>query len=63
MLEKALRQIEQGIPPEQAVTELVRSLSNKILHEPSRQLRLSAFQNDEGNPLLDAARQLFNIKD
>ncbi len=63
VLEKALRQIEQGIPPEQAMSELARALTNKILHEPSRQLRLSAFQNDEANPLLAAARQLFNIKD
>ncbi len=63
VLERALRQIEQGIAPEQAMSELARTLTNKILHEPSRQLRLSAFQNDEANPLLDAARQLFNIKD
>lgn len=63
VLEKALRQIEQGIPPEQAMSELARALTNKILHEPSRQLRLSAFQSDEANPLLAAARQLFNIKD
>ncbi len=63
VLEKALRQIEQGIPPEQAMSELARALTNKILHEPSRQLRLSAFQNDEANPLLAAARQLINIKD
>jgi glutamyl-tRNA reductase len=63
VLEKALRQIEQGVAPEQAMAELARTLTNKILHEPSRQLRLSAFQHDEANPLLDAARQLFNLKD
>ena len=63
VLEKALKQIEQGMPPEQAMTEMARSLTNKLLHEPSRQLRLSAFQYDETNPLLDAARQLFNLKD
>ena len=60
-LEKALKQIEQGISPEQAMTELARTLTNKLLHEPSRQLRQSGF--DEDGMLLESARRLFNIKD
>jgi glutamyl-tRNA reductase len=60
-LEKALRQLDQGLSPEQVMTELARSLTNRILHEPSRQLRLSGF--DEDGQLLDSARRLFNIKD
>lgn len=61
--QKALRQLDQGLPPEQVLTEMARALSNKILHEPSRQLRQSAFDNDEENPLIAAAHHLFNIKD
>ena len=59
--EKSLKQLEQGIPAEQVVTELVRALSKKLLHEPSRQLRQSGFDID--NKLIEAARSLFNIKD
>jgi glutamyl-tRNA reductase len=60
-LEKALKQLEQGFTPEQAMTELARSLTNRLLHEPSRQLRQSGFEEDD--QLLDSARRLFNIKD
>jgi len=60
-LEKALKQLEQGISPELAMAELARSLTNKLLHEPSRQLRQSGF--DEDGQLLESARRLFNIKD
>ncbi len=60
-LDKAIRQLEQGIAPEQAMAELARSLTNRLLHEPSRQLRQSGF--DEDGQLLESARRLFNIKD
>lgn len=60
-LVKALRQLQQGMPAEQAMAELARSLTNKLLHEPSRQLRQSGF--DEDGQLLESARRLFNIKD
>ncbi len=60
-LEKALRQLEQGLPADQVMAELARSLTNRLLHEPSRQLRLSGF--DEDGQLLESARRLFNIKD
>lgn len=62
-VDKALRQLEQGMNAEMVMTELARTLTNKLLHEPSRQLRLSAFESDENNPMIDAARRLFNIKD
>jgi glutamyl-tRNA reductase len=61
LVEKALKQLEQGTDAEQVVTDLARTLTNKLLHEPSRQLCQSGFDND--NNLLDAARRLFNIKD
>lgn len=60
-LEKALKQLELGMTPEQAMAELARSLTNRLLHEPSRQLRQSGF--DEDGQLLESARRLFNIKD
>ena len=62
-VDKALRQLEQGASAEMVMTELARTLTNKLLHEPSRQLRQSAFESDENNPMIDAARRLFNIKD
>ncbi len=61
LLEKAKKQLEQGLPVEDILNDLARSLTNKLLHEPSRQLRQSGFDTD--NNLIEAARSLFNIKD
>jgi glutamyl-tRNA reductase len=60
-LAKALKQLEQGVPPQQAMAQLARGLTNRLIHEPSRQLRQSGFEDDDH--LLDSARRLFNIKD
>jgi len=61
LLEKALKQLEQGLPADQVINDLARTLTKKLLHEPSRQLRQSGFNTD--NNLIEAARSLFNIKD
>jgi len=61
LLEKALKQLGQGLPAEQVINDLARTLTKKLLHEPSRQLRQSGFNTD--NNLIEAARSLFNIKD
>ena len=61
LLKKAKKQLEQGLPAEQVANDLVRSLTNKFLHEPSIQLRQAGFAND--SHLIEAARTLFNIKD
>jgi len=61
LLEKAKKQLEQGMPAEQVVNELARTLTKKLLHEPSRQLRHSGFNTE--NNLIESARSLFNIKD
>jgi glutamyl-tRNA reductase len=61
LLEKAKKQLEQGVEAQQVLSELARTLTNKLLHEPSRQLRQSG--NDIDNNLIEAARSLFNIKD
>ena len=61
LLVKAQKQLEQGVAPDQVLSELSRSLTNKLLHGPSRQLRQSGFEDDP--ELIAAARRLFNIKD
>ncbi|NOQ94068.1 MAG: glutamyl-tRNA reductase [Methylophaga sp.] len=61
LLEKSLKQLEQGVPADQILNDLARTLTKKLLHEPSRQLRQSGFNTD--NNLIEAARSLFNIKD
>jgi glutamyl-tRNA reductase len=61
LLRKAKKQLEQGSSPEQVLDELARTLTNKLLHEPSRQLRQSG--SDVDNNLIEAARNLFNLKD
>ncbi len=60
-LAKAMRMIEQGKNPEEALHFLGRTLSNKLLHTPSVQLRGAAAEGDKS--LLKAARQLFKLKD
>jgi len=61
LLCKAKKQLKQGVDAQHVITELTRSLTNKLLHEPSRQLRQSGFNTD--NNLIEAARKLFNIKE
>lgn len=61
LLDKAKQQLKQGQPAEHVVNELARTLTNKLLHEPSKQLRQSGFHTE--NNLIKAARSLFNIKD
>lgn len=61
LLKKSLKQLEQGIAPEQVLNDFARSFTNKLLHEPSRQLRQSGLDVDSN--LVDATRRLFNIKD
>lgn len=58
-LEKALRALEQGKSPEEALQLLSRTLSNKLLHNPSVQLRDAAADGDVA--LLKAAQQLFKL--
>ena len=61
LLIKAKKQLEQGVLPERVLEELARTLTNKLLHEPSRKLRQSG--SDIDNNLIEAARSLFNLKD
>jgi len=61
LLVKAKKQLEQGVDAEQVLDELARTLTKRLLHEPSRQLRQSGSNTDTN--LIEAARSLFNIKD
>ncbi len=56
----AQRQLRAGHDPEQVLRELARQLTNKLLHEPCAQLKQAGY--DGRLELLDAARELFNIK-
>ncbi|MBL4868482.1 MAG: glutamyl-tRNA reductase [Pseudomonadales bacterium] len=59
--EKAIQLIRGGMDPEEALTRMGHSLTNKILHKPSVGLRKAG---SEGRiDLLDWARELFGLDD
>lgn len=58
-LAKALRLIQQGLTPAQALERLAYNLTNKILHVPSVKMREAAYLDQF--ELLQYARQLFDI--
>jgi len=57
ILQKAQAQLAQGKSPEEALAFLARTLTNKLLHQPSATLRQSG--ENSRHDLLDYARQLF----
>ncbi len=57
VLSKAQAQLAQGKPAEEALAFLARSLTSKLLHQPSTTLRQSG--ESSRHDLLDYARQLF----
>ncbi|MBL3588562.1 MAG: glutamyl-tRNA reductase [gamma proteobacterium endosymbiont of Lamellibrachia anaximandri] len=60
VLKKALQQLNKGKSPEEALQFLARTLTNKLLHTPSSQLRQAGF--DGQTELLEAANTLFQLK-
>ncbi|CAJ2376203.1 MAG: glutamyl-tRNA reductase [Gammaproteobacteria bacterium] len=56
----ALRRMESGEDPREAVEQLARRLAKKFAHHPSEALRRAQADGDSG--LLAAARKLFNLK-
>ncbi len=60
-LQKALQQLNQGQPAEQVLQRLAHTLTNKLIHTPSAQIR-SAGENDR-HDLIVAARELFKLQD
>ncbi len=61
VLQRALRQLHNGKSPEEAMEFLAHTLTNKLLHTPSAQIRQAGF--DGQMELLEAANTLFQIKD
>ncbi len=57
ILQKAQAQLTAGKPPEEALAFLARTLTNKLLHQPSATLRQSG--ENGRHDMLDFARQLF----
>ena len=59
-LAQAQKQLAAGKDPEQVMNELARTLTNKLIHEPSAQLNQAAYSGRKD--LLDNARELFNLE-
>jgi len=59
VLERALRQLEAGKPPDEVLNFLAHSLTNKLLHIPSSRLRQAA--RNGNSELLEAANELFAL--
>lgn len=60
-LEKSLAQLKKGVSPERVLTQMARSLTNKLIHEPTVNIRQAS---SEGRlELIDSARELFGLKD
>ncbi|MDH5601866.1 MAG: glutamyl-tRNA reductase [Gammaproteobacteria bacterium] len=59
-LAMAKKQLAAGKDPEQVINELARTLTNKLIHEPTAQLNQAAHSGRK--ELLDHARELFNLE-
>jgi glutamyl-tRNA reductase len=60
VLHKAMQQLKKGKSPEQAMQFLAHTLTNKLLHTPSSQLRQAGFNGQF--ELLEAANTIFQLK-
>lgn len=60
-LEKARLRLAQGADVHKVLDQLVHNLTNKMLHNPSSQLKQAGY--DGRMEVLDAARKLFGLKD
>lgn len=58
-LARALRSLQRGVPAEQALEQLAHSLTRKLVHTPSVQLKQAAI--NERHDLIAAARELFKL--
>ena len=56
----AQKQLAAGKDPEQIIKDLARTLTSKLIHEPSAQLNQAAYSGRK--ELLDTARELFNLE-
>jgi glutamyl-tRNA reductase len=60
-LAQALRALNNGKPPQDALNLLAHALTNKLIHTPSFRLKQAGI--DERHDLIAAARELFQLKD
>ncbi len=58
-LQKALTLLKNGLAPEEAMNRLAHSLTNKLIHTPSAQIRAAA--ENERHDLIAAAREIFKL--
>ena len=56
---KALASLKNGIPPEDVINRLAYSLTKKLIHTPSTQIRAAA--ENERHDLINAAREIFKL--
>ncbi len=61
VLERALRRLRNGTPPEEALAYLAHTLTNRLLHVPTTRLRKAGEHGEEA--LLQAARRLLDMSD
>ncbi len=59
-LQKALAMLKNGASPEDALNRLAYSLTNKLIHNPSAQIRAAA--ENERHDLVAAAREILKLK-
>jgi len=59
LLEKSRKQLQAGQDPEAVLQQLAHSLSNKLMHAPTKKMKEAAAQGD--NDLLRAAQSLFDL--
>ncbi|MES2624941.1 MAG: glutamyl-tRNA reductase [Pseudomonadota bacterium] len=59
-LDKALKALDKGVPPQEVVRELARLLTNKLIHSPSVQMKKASA--DGQSDLIQLAEQLFELE-
>jgi len=58
-LQKALASLKNGTPAEEALNQLAYTLTNKLIHTPSTQIRIAA--ENERHDLIAAAHEIFKL--
>ncbi|MDD2724442.1 MAG: glutamyl-tRNA reductase [Methylovulum sp.] len=58
-LQKALLSLRNGASPEETLNRLAHTLTNKLIHTPSTQIRIAA--ENERHDLIAAAREIFKL--
>ena len=59
VLDKALRDLHNGASPDAVITQMANSLTNKLLHTPTRQLKQAS--TDGNQELLSLTQKLFSV--